>query len=236
MKRLASVAGILSILTVVAGLATFALEDNRFSASSVALISIGYLASSVVALVGWLLVRAPWGRWSLLTATAGGMILASTTDSTVTLLVYAVGAVGIIILAGPWLKLWVRQYSPPAGPNRIAVTLIVAAPLSPLIVGVAAYDTTHWTHWLAALTGVVSSWAFGRGLPLAIWLLRVAIPVVSLAAFVNAPMPSSFILGAGAGLVTFLSWMPGARQTTTFANPPLPSPRPPRREVSDAID
>jgi hypothetical protein len=224
------------MLTVVGGLASFAAADTAFSSSSVALIAIGYLASLLVALVGWLLVRAPWGRWSLVAATAGAILLGSMLDTWATVVVYAFGAASLIALTGPWLRLWVRQYPPPDGLNRIALSLTIVSPLSPLVVGLAAYDTAHWSHWLTAITAAAGSWAFGRGLPMAIWSLRVAVPAVSIAAFVTSPMPNRLLLGAGAGLVTVLAWLPEAMQTSTFPNPPLPSPWPRRQEASDATD
>ena len=236
MKRLATAAGFVSFTTIVAGLAIFSAADTPYSASSVALIALGYLASSVVALVGWLLVRAPWGRWSLVSAAAIGMVLASTADTAAVVVVYGIGAGAIVMLAGPWLTLWVRQHAPPGGPNHIALSLIVVAPISPLVVGIAAYDSSHWSQWLAALSGVVGSWAYGRGVPLAVWSLRIVIPVTSMAALTTTPMPSGLVLAVGAAAVTVLAWLPGATETTTFPDPPLPSPRPQRREVSDAAD
>lgn len=235
-KRLATVAAALSLLTVAGGLAAFASADTGYSASSQALIVVGYLSGSIVALVGWLLVRAPWGRWSLVTAAAGGVLLASTNDSPSAIIVYAIGAASIVVMSGPWLKFWVRQHPPPGGPNRIALSLTVVAPLSPLVVGVAAYDTTHWTHWVAATAGVAASWAYGRGLPLAVWGLRVVVPVTSLAAIVTSPMGTRLVLVVGAGAVTVLAWLPGATSTSTFPDPPLPPPRPARRQTSDATD
>ncbi len=224
------------MLTVVGGLAAFSAAETAFSSSAVALIAIGHLASSLVALVGWLLVRAPWGRWSLVIAIAGAILLGSTLDSWATLAVYVVGAASLIALTGPWLRLWVRQHPPPGGLNRIALSLTIVSPLSPLVVGLAAYDTAHWSHWLAAFTAAAGSWAFGRGIPMAVWSLRVAVPATSVAAFMTAPMPSRLLLAAGAALVTVLAWLPEAMQTSTFPNPPLPAPKPRRQEASDAAD
>jgi hypothetical protein len=235
-KRLAVIAGVLSVATVAGGLGAFSAADVGYSTSSLMLIAIGYLTSSIIALVGWLLVRAPWGRWSLVAAVSGSLLLASPLNSAFVYLVYATGATAIIILAGPWMTLWARQFEPPGGPNRVALALIVAGPLSPLVVGLAAYDTAHWAHWLAAFTSLIGSWAYGRGLPLAVWLLRIAVPMTSVAAFISSPTPNRFILVAGATFVTILAWLPGATQTSTFPNPPLPSPRPQRRETSDATD
>jgi hypothetical protein len=235
-KRLATLAGVLSMLTVVGGLAAFAAADTEFSSSSAALIAIGYLVSSLVALVGWLLVRAPWGRWSLVIAIAGSILLGSTLDSRATVVLYAIGAASLIALMGPWLRLWVRQHPPPGGLNRIALSLTIVSPLSPLVVGLAAYDTAHWSHWMAAFTASVGSWAYGRGLPMAVWSLRVAVPAASMAAFMTAPTPSRLLLASGASLVTVLAWLPEASQTSTFPNPPLPSPRPRRQGASDAAD
>lgn len=236
MKRLAVIAGVLSIAAVAGGLGAFAAADTGYSTSSLTLIAMGYLTSSIIALVGWLLVRAPWGRWSLVAAVSCSLLLASPLDSAIVYLVFATGSTAIVLLAGPWLTLWARQFDPPGGTNRIALSLMIVAPLSLLVVGLAAYDTAHWTHWLAAFTSLIGSWAYGRGLPLAVWWLRVVVPLASVAAFINSPSPSRLLLVAGAGLVALLSWLPGATQTSTFPDPPLPSPRPKRRETSDATD
>jgi hypothetical protein len=235
-KRLATVAGVLSFLTVTGGLTLFAVADTEYSTSSVALIAFGYIMTSIVALVGWLLVRAPWGRWSLLGAASYGMILASLSESPAVFGLYAIGAAAIVVLGGPWLTLWVRQHPPPGGPNHIALSLIVVAPISPLVVGLAAYDTAHWTHWLAALTAVVGSWAYGRGLPLSIWALRIAVPITWAMAMMTMSLPGGIAVAVSALVVGVLAWLPGATQTTLFPNPPLPTPRPQRRETSDAPD
>jgi hypothetical protein len=235
-KRLATVAGVLSFLTVTGGMTLFAVADTEYSTSSVALIAVGYIMSSIVALVGWLLVRAPWGRWSLVGAASCGMVLASLSESSLVFGVYAIGAATIVVLGGPWLALWVRQHPPPGGPNHIALSLIVVAPISPLVVGLAAYDTAHWTHWLAAFTAVVGSWAYGRGLPLSVWVLRIAVPITCAVAMVTMPLLGGIAVAVGALVVGVLAWLPGAKQTTIFPNPPLPMPRPQRRETSDATD
>lgn len=162
------------------------------------------------------------------------MLLATTNETIAAYGVMALGAASIVGLAGPWVRFWVRQQPVPDGPNTVAVSLVAVAPVAPLVVGLAAYDESHWLHWLAAAIAVGSSFLYARGLPGALWLLRLAVPVSGLAAFIVCPLPSALLIGAGSLAVALLAWLPGATAVTATPSPTLPAPRQPRKARSNA--
>lgn len=233
-RQLSLVLASLAATTVVAGLVAFTVESGGFSPSATALVSIGLLLCTFTAVTGFLLVHAPWGRWGLCGVTAAAVVLATTNTSAVVFVVVALGAATIVGLAGPWIRFWVRQQPVPDGPNAVALSLVTVAPVAPFIVGLGAYDTSHWLHWLAASTAVVSSFLFARALPGSLWLLRLVVPVTGVAAAVVSPIPAGLLTWIGALGVGVLAWLPGAASVTTNPAPHLPAPRPPTKVPSDA--
>lgn len=230
MRRLALTTAVAASATVLCGLTFFALDPVAFSMSSVALISIGLLMSTLVALSGFLLVRAPWGRWGLAGTTGLSMLLASVNTSAAVIGVLAVGATTIVAIAGPWLRFWVRQFRTVDAPNTVATSLIAIAPVAPLIVGIGAYDTSHWLQWLAAGTATGTSFLYARAVPGAIWALRFAMPITAAAAVAVSPMPWTLAVGLAASAGTVAAWLPGSVQTTAMPSPVLPAPRTPPKE------
>lgn len=234
MRRLALVTATIGAVAVIGGLIAFALDPWEFSTSSAALIAIGLMMSTLVALSGFLLVRAPWGRWGLVATTATSMILASANAAPATIAVLASGAVTIVLLAGPWLRFWVRQHRAVDAPNAVATGLIAIAPVAPLVIGIGAYDSAHWTQWLAAVVATGSSFAYARAVPGAIWALRFAMPIAAMAAVLASPLPWSIVVGFGAVIGTVAAWLPAALQATATPSPALPAPRSPRKDDDDA--
>jgi hypothetical protein len=234
MRRLALVTATIAAVTVMGGLIAFAVDPWNFSTSSAALIAIGLMMSTLVALSGFLLVRAPWGRWGLVATTATSMVLASANAAPAVIFVLIAGAVTIVLLAGPWLRFWVRQYRAVDAPNAVATGLIVIAPVAPLVIGVGAYDSAHWTQWVAAVVATGSSFAYARAIPGAIWALRLALPVAAAAAMFASPLPWSIVIGFGTAVGTVAAWLPAARQATATPSPALPAPRSPRKDDDDA--
>ena len=234
MRRLSIVSAIVASATVVTGLIAFALEPAAFSPSSITLIAVGFLMSTIVLVAGFLLVRAPWGRWELAGIAAGAMLLASTNSSWFVYVVYGLGASSIIGLGGPWVRFWVRQNSVPDAVNPTAVALSSYAPVAPLVVGLAAFDTSHWSHWVAAIVGTASSFAYSRGAPGALWLMRLAVPVTSAIAIWKSPWPPAVGLVVATLAVSVLAWSPAASKVSNVHTPPLPQPRTPRKKQPDA--
>jgi hypothetical protein len=233
-RRLSTVFALLASATVVAGLIAFTLDPAAFSSSSVALMAIGFMTSTIVLVAGFLLVRAPWGRWGLVGAAAAAMLLASTNSSPLVYVVYGLGAASIVGIGGPWVRFWVRQQPVPDPVNPTAVALSSYAPVAPLVVGLAAFDTSHWSHWLAAIVGAGSSFAYSRGTPGALWVVRIAIPLTSGLAIWKSPMPSAAILVVAVLAVSVLAWSPAATKVTSVPAPKLPAPRTQRKRQPDA--
>ncbi len=234
MRRLAFITATVAAATIVWGLVLFVLDPWQFSTSSVALISIGLLMSTLVVLSGFLLVRAPWGRLGLAGAVGTSMVFSSANPSAAVVIGFVVGGATIVVLVGPWLRFWVRRYRAVDAPNTVATGLIAIAPVAPLIVGIGAFDTSHWTQWVAAATATTASFLYARAIPGALWGLRIAMPLTAVPAFLASPMPWSLVVGLAALVGTVAAWLPAAAQATALPSPVLPAPRTPRTEDDDA--
>lgn len=233
-RTLALTISAVAALAVVIGLASFAIDSDPWTPGSAALISIGLVMCTVTAVTGFLLVRAPWGRWGLVGCVIVAMLLALATESEAWILTVCVGIVAVVGLAGPWLRLWLRRLPSADGPNRVAMSLMLVAPTAPLVVGLAAHNQSHWLEWVAAGTGVGSSFAYARGIPGAIWLLRLGFPAAGIAAAFASPMPWAILMVAFTVSVAVMAWLPDARRVVTTPAPVLPQPRPGRKRTVDA--
>lgn len=236
MRRLALTLSTTASAAVVAGLVAFTLDSGSYSPSSVGLISIGVLASTVVADVGFLLVRAPWGRWGLVLVTTVSMVLGTFDSGVAGYLVLALGGVSIVGLAGPWLRFWVRQRPAADALPPVVVTLLAVAPIAPIVIGIAAYDTASWMHWATAATIVVASFLYSRGLPGSIWLLRLLVPLGAAGSLLTMPWPTMALAAISTIAITLAAWLPEATSATSIPAPVLPAPYARRKDRADASD
>jgi hypothetical protein len=237
------VIGTLSFISVVVGTAAFLSDPSPVAQSASWLIAVGLLTIATTALSGLLLVRAPWGRWVLAVTVVISMIAASfawpdgsTDASGFPILVgaaYAIGAVALVGLFGPWLTLWTRHHTLTEAPGPVVIALLTVAPAAALYVGIAASAGAQWEHWLLFVVAAVGSVLYGRGTPGGLWLLRVGVPIAAIAAITQTDLAGSLMIGVGATAVAALAWSPAARKTTRVIVPPLPSPAP-RKRASDA--
>lgn len=237
------VIGTLSFVSVVAGTAAFVADPSPIARSASWLIAVGLVTIATTALSGLLLARAPWGRWVLAATVVASMVAASlgstegSTDSSafpvLVWVTYAIGAVALVGLFGPWLTLWTRHHTLAEAPGPVVIALLVVAPAAALYVGIAASAGAHWTHWLLFVIAAVGSVLYGRGTPGGLWMLRVGVPIAAIMAITQTDLAGSLMISVGAGLVAALAWSPAARKTTRVIVPPLPSPTP-RKRTSDA--
>jgi hypothetical protein len=231
MSRLPIAIGALAFLAVVIGSVALLNDSGPIARSSVAMILIGVNGVALSGLAGLILVRAPWSRWVLAGSVVSATALASIGGGPWFWIVLVVGAVAIVGVSGPWLTLWVRK-RPVAEPlGHVPVALLASAGLAPIVVGFSAYQGLAASHWLLVLIAIASAWAYGRGLRLGIWGLRVAVPVSGAAAALQTAFAGNIAVGAGALVITVLAWTPQAKQVTAVITPPLPSPVP--RRASD---
>lgn len=208
------------------GLASVAFVSDSIpiDQSAAVMILVGIMGSSLAALAGLLLVRAPWGRWLLALGLAASILLASVGGTALFWVSLTVGSAAVVGLVGPWLTLWVRQQPVAEKLGIVPVALITAGIGAPVVVGLASWDGVHWFHWaLVAVTGV-ASWTYGRGISFGIWGFKVAVPVAGVFVALNTSQPGSYLLLVAVVATAGAAWSRAARRVTALITPPLPRP------------
>ena len=225
MARPHLVIGSLSLAAAISGTFALAIDHGPFAASAVPLISLGVLVAALTGLAGLLLARSPWGRWVLAATVILSMILASVGSSPATWVTYALGAAALVGLFGPWLRLWIRHHRLADAPGPIVVTLSAVAAAAPLYVGLSvARVGAGWIHWILVGVAVTGSVLYGRGNRAGLWILRTALPIVTVLAVSFTGGVAALALAFGGIVVTVLAWTPAAKRTTTVIAPVLPQP------------
>lgn len=229
MKQMASPPLIVSGLFAVAELLwsiRLTISPEPFSPGSSALVAAGIVLYTVIAVVGMLLVRAPWARWLALTTAVGTVVigaLGGDVDAlSITAAVLSLAAIGG--LAGPWLKIWLRQ-RPGAGTGAIAVALPLTAIAALPLAGLASVESATPAALTLAFAGPLLSWAYTRGFTSGLWGLRLVAPALALIAAIAAATwgaAAFLVYGATVGI---LAWSPGARAALSPVQAPLPPPR-----------
>jgi hypothetical protein len=229
--------GILAVVSAVIGSAAFAADPTPFDQAAAVVVLAGVIVVGLTGLVGMLLARAPWGRWTLLASVTVSLVLASVPGSSAFWVALVIGSVATVGLLGPWLTLWVRHEPAADAPGPVVVALIAVAPVSPLFVGISALDSLQPAHVVLIIVAVASSWAYGRGILGGIWALRVATPIVGAVAVAVTAGAGQVLLGIAVASVTIAAWLPHARRATAVITPPLPEPvRRTKRSADDATD
>jgi hypothetical protein len=219
------VIGSIAVGASATGAVAFLSDPSGVPTSSALLIATGMLVVTLAGLSGLLLARAPWGRWTLVATTVGSMALASVGSTPLTWVVLAVGAIALVGLLGPWLRLWTRHARVADAPNAVVIALLAAGPVAPLYVGVCTWATpARWPQWTAALATLVSAAIYGRGVVAGIWLLRLGVPIVGAIAALATGGAGGAAIGIGAAAVAVLAWSPRARKATRVLAPVLPDP------------
>ncbi len=221
----ATALGALAILTV----------EGSVPSSSAALISFGLMVAGLTGLAGLVLARAPWARWTLVGTVILAMGLASIEVSTLTWATDALGAVALVGLFGPWLRLWIRHHEVADAPGPTVVFLLSAGPAAPLFVGLC----TIWSGagpaaWLLAFTMLIASMLYGRGSKLGLWIMRLAVPIIGIGAAISTALIGGALIAIGTGAVAAAAWHPASKKTTTVIAPVLPEPVRRRTRGSDA--
>ena len=229
MKRSASPPLIISGLFAAAELLwsiRLTVSPEPFSPGSSALVVAGIVLYTVIANVGMLLVRAPWARWLALTTAICTVVVGALGGEldplSITAAVLSLVAIGG--LAGPWLKIWLRQ-RPGAGAGTVAVALPLVAIAALPLAGLASVESATPAALTLAFAGPVLAWAYARGLAPGLWGLRLAAPALALIAAVAAGTWGSAAFLAYGTTVGILSWSPAARDAMSPVQAPLPPPR-----------
>ncbi len=227
--------GVLAFTAAVASASLFAGDPGPFDQAAAITVFVGIVIAGLTGLVGLVLARAPWGRWTLFASLCVPLTLAATAGSHGWWIALAVGAIAAVGLLGPWLTLWVRHEPAAEAPGPVVVALMAVAPAATLFVGAAALYALRTAHVVLIAVAVVSSWAYGRGIPGALWGLRIAFPAAGVYAIVSTQGAGTIPLAIAVAGITIAAWLPHARRATAIVTPPLPEPvRRTQRSTDDA--
>lgn len=216
--------GVTSIVAIALSALTLLLDPGPIDDNAAALIATGLVVAGLSTLSGLTLARAPWGRWGLAATVVLGMGVSSVSSSQLVWVVYVTGAVALVGLFGPWLRLWTRHHRIPDGPGSVPVALISVAAVATLYIGLCAFERADWTHWVLAGTAVGSSVLFAQGAAVGLWGLRLAVGLAGALASAHSLGPGVVPLMIGILTVTVLAWLPAAKRTTTVITAPVPPP------------
>ena len=224
---------IVSALVAASSLLTTALlviDPEPFSPGSAVLIALGLVAYTVIALVGILLVRAPWARWLALATTIGALVIAAVVgfDSALAVASAVVSLTAVAGISGPWLTLWLR-HRPGTGPEPRAVALPLLAVGAAPVVGFASWSGLAFTALVVAVLGPLGGWAYARTLRWGLWVLRLGYPAAAVVAATKLSLAGATFLILHATLVTVLAWSPEASRAQRPIGARLPAPRPRKR-------
>jgi hypothetical protein len=199
-------------------------HPDPFSPGSATLVVAGVVAYTAIATVGILLVRAPWARWLAL-CTAVVTVIVGSLDGKLGALPIAATAFSLLAvggLAGPWLRIWLRQRpGPGAGPIAVALPLVALAGLP--LAGIAG--ATSAPGLALAFTAPALAWSYARSFRWGLWGLRVVQPALAIVASIAVGGWGAVWLLAYAAVVAVLAWSPDARDAQSPVRAPLPPPR-----------
>ncbi|MGI9529975.1 MAG: hypothetical protein ACR2NG_09695 [Acidimicrobiia bacterium] len=216
--------GMTSVAAIAASSIALVIDPDPIDDVAAALIAVGLMIAGTAALAGLALARAPWGRWGLAATVVLALLIGSVSSNALMWVAYGLGALALLGLFGPWLRLWTRHHRVAEAPGPAPISLISVAAVAALFVGLCAVDQADWTHWTLAAVAIASSVAYAQGATLGVWGFRIVVPAPGILTASHTTMPGVIPLGVGIAAVTILGWLPQARQTTTVITPPLPPP------------
>ena len=230
MSRLPYAIASVVLLTGFAWTIHLVVSPEPWEADAALAIAIGALVLSVAAMAALLLGRGRWTRYFaaglviaelliVLVAEIEGWLIAATILS----------AASLIGLGGPWLKGWLRERPAAGAPAIQAVLLAIASFAVVPLVGVVSPGGLRPAHGVAGALGILLSWGYLKGGVWALWLLRLAMPVVLVAAAVASPIGGTVLLVAATGGILYLAWSSPARLAVDPLPAELPAPRMRRR-------
>ncbi len=205
-------------------------DPEPFAPGAAALLGIGIVMYTLVAIAGILLVRAPWARWLGLGTTVGVLVLTAITgfDSAWSIVAIVISLLAVAALSGPWLKVWLRQ-RPGTGPEPKAVALPLIALGAAPVAGLASWSGLTPLVGAVAVLGPVAAWAYARAWRWGLWALRVAYPLATAAAATQLAWQGALLLVAHGAVVGLLAWSPEATRAQLPIGGTLPAPRYRRR-------
>lgn len=229
MKRVANTPILISGLFATAQILwsmRLAIDPDPFTVGAAVLLISGIVVYTVIAVVGILLVRAPWARWLALYATVVTLVVGTLggVGSFLSIAATAMSLFAVGGLTGPWLRIWLRQ-RPGAGIDPAAVALPLLAIAALPLAGLASPEGLTVPAVATALLGPVLAWAYARALPWSIWAFRIVDPLLAIVAAFAAGGWGAVAFVVYGVAVSALAWSPGARDALSPVQASLPPPR-----------
>ncbi|MCJ7780328.1 MAG: hypothetical protein MUQ27_05835 [Acidimicrobiia bacterium] len=203
-----------------------AIDPDPFAVGAAVLVISGIVLYTVIAVVGILLVRAPWARWLALYATLVTLVVGTLggVSPFLSIVATAMSLSAVGGLTGPWLRIWLRQ-RPGAGIDPAAVALPLLAIAALPLAGLASPEGLTVPAVASAVLGPVLAWAYARAFSWSLWALRIVVPPLAIiAAFAAGGWGAVAFIVFGVA-VSALAWSPGARDALSPVQAPLPPPR-----------
>jgi|GEM_PF-1844343 len=221
----------------VAGAATaahLATSPAPFSTSSAAVVAIGLVVYTTIAVTGVAVVRSRWAhRLSIVTVVADLAVVAIGEFDLAAWIALAAALAALGGLASRLVDGWFRKRRSATGPDSKAVLLLLGLGTLVPAVGVASPHTLMTAHGVLGSAGVILAWAYGKAQPWSLWAARLALPIVAAPAVIASPWPGGILLGVVTAALVALAWTSGAHLAVTPLLDQLSGPRPARVRPDD---
>jgi len=217
---------------VVAGLATFAcgaawatafLLEPGIPTGSRWILGVGTWLVTLVALAGLLIARSRWStRLAMAVAALAVPGTALVVDRPALVVVGALAALVTVVAAVRAVDTGrVRPFRAADAPPDDAVVLMLLGVAAPVVLGLGSLGSGPTAATVVAVVAApVVAWWFGRVSVPALWVERLAIPVLALTAGVTQGIPGGL---AGAGLAVAIGWYAWRPQVRLAADPLAPT-------------
>lgn len=226
MSRMPYVIAALVMATGLAWTIHLIVAPEPWEVDSAFTIAIGTLVFSIVAMTGLLLGRGRWTRYFAAGLIVAQLLIVLVAEIEPWLLIALAGsALSLVGLAGPWLDGWLRERPAAGSPGVVPLGLAIGAFALVPLVGVAAPAGLEYAHGLVGAAGILASWGYLKGHTWALWLLRLGIPVLALAAAIASPPAGAIVMVAAALTLAWFAWKEEARLAVDPLPADLPAPR-----------
>ncbi len=226
MSRMPYVIGALVMATGLSWTIHLMVAPEPWAVDSAFTIAIGTLVFSIVAMSGLLLGRGRWTRYFATGLVAVQLLIVLVADFEPWLLIaLACSVLSLVGLAGPWLQGWLRERPATGSPGAVPLVLAIGSFALVPLVGIAAPSGLEYAHGLVGAAGILASWGYLKGHSWALWLLRLGIPVLALAAAIASPPGGAIIMVIAGSTLTGLAWREEARLAVDPLPTNLPTPR-----------
>ncbi len=220
---------LIAALVMVAGFAWtihLVVSPHPWAVDSAFTIAMGTLVLSIVAMTGLLLSRGRWVRYFAIGLVVTELLILLVAEVEPWLII-AVAASGLALvgLAGPWLQGWIRERPAADSPGVIPMGLAIGAFAVVPLVGLAAPSGLEYPHGILGATGILASWGYVKGRGWALWLLRLAMPILAVVAAFYSPPGGAIVMVITAVGFGWFAWTEDARLAVDPLPTSLPAPR-----------